>query len=547
MKCFLTIVFAFIISGAYAQVLDGEKKQFTEQDTLRGSITPERIWWDLSYYHLKVKVDLEDKTFTGSTEVHYTVMTPHQRMQIDLQEPLTITKVVQNGKKLKVEKNGNAHFIAIKKTQIEGDKNSLEVFYEGIPRKAVRAPWDGGISWDKDENGKHFVATSCQGLGASVWWPCKDHMYDEPDSMLMSVNVPDPYIDVSNGRLRKTEKHKDGTSTFHWYVDNPINNYGVNLNIGDYVNWREVYKGEKGDLDLDYYVLRSNEEKAKKHFTQVPQMMKAFEHWFGPYPFYDDSFKLVEAPYLGMEHQSSITYGNKYQNGYLGSDLSGSGWGKKFDFLIIHESGHEWFANNITYKDIADMWIHEGFTAYSECLFVEHEWGKEAGAEYVVGTRKNINNDRPIIGHYDVNSEGSGDMYYKASNMLHTLRQMVNNDELWRNTLRKINEVYYHKTVTTSEIEHFLATEFDMKLSKFFDQYLRTKDIPVLEYYVQNGQIFHRWMNTIPRFKMPIKLTVGEEELEIIPKNFWGKTRVLDGSGNVEVDRDYYIYERRLF
>ena len=541
MKYLLVMALAFFVSGALAQILDGKKERFTEQDTLRGSITPERAWWDLNYYHLKVKVDMEERTFTGSTNVHYTVLSPYQSLQIDLQEPLKISKVVQNGKKLKFEKNGNAYFIDIKAEQVKGEQNSLEVFYEGKPRKAVRAPWDGGISWTTDDNGKQFVATSCQGLGASVWWPCKDHMYDEPDSMLMSINVPDPYIDVSNGRLRQAEKHKNGTTTYHWYVDNPINNYGVNLNIGDYVNWSEVYPGEKGDLDIDYYVLRNNEEKAKEHFDQVPQMLKAFEYWFGPYPFYDDSFKLVEAPYLGMEHQSSITYGNKYQNGYLGTDLSGSGWGLKFDYLIIHESGHEWFANNITYKDIADMWVHEGFTTYSECLFVEHEWGKEAGAEYVIGIRKNIQNDRPIIGTYDVNSEGSSDMYPKSANVLHMIRQMVNDDERWRNMLRKMNEVYYHKTITTEEIERFMSIELDLNLDKVFDQYLRTKDIPVLEYYIQNGQIFHRWMNTVSRFKMAIEIKVGDEELKITPKNFWGKTRVLDGSGNVEVDKDYYI------
>ncbi len=546
MKYLPFLVFFLCSSLIQAQVLDGEKKLFNEQDSLRGSITPERIWWDLNYYHLDIKVNLEDKTFTGSTDIHYTVMSPNQSMQVDLQSPLTIDKAVQNGKELEVVKNGNAHFIKLVEDQKEGEQMSVKVFYSGKPRKALRAPWDGGISWTTDENGKQFVATSCQGLGASVWWPCKDHMYDEVDSMLMSINVPDPYINVSNGRLRNIEKLADGTSTYHWFVANPINNYGVNLNIGDYVSWKENYKGENGPLDIEYWVLRNNLKLAKKQFKQVPEMLDAFEHWFGPYPFYDDSFKLVEAPYLGMEHQSSITYGNKYQNGYLGRDLSGTGWGLKFDFIIIHESGHEWFANNITYKDIADMWIHEGFTAYSECLFVEYHHGKEAGSEYVIGTRKSINNDRPIIGQYDVNSEGSGDMYYKGSNLLHTLRTIVDDDEKWRNTLRKMNEVYRHKTVNTDDIENFMAQEFDLKLNKFFDQYLRTNDIPVLEYFVQNGKLNYRWANTIPRFRMPVDVFIGNEKLRIEPKNFWGSISLEEKKGDIKVDKNFYVYARDI-
>ena len=244
--------------------------------------------------------------------------------------------------------------------------------------------------------------------------------------MLISVRVPEGLMDVSNGRLRKVDTHKDKSKTFHWFVANPISNYVVNLNVSDYVHFSEKYEGEKGTLDCDYYVLPYHLEAAKKQFKDVARMLQAFEHWFGPYPFYEDGFKLVEVPYPGMEHQSSVTYGNGFENGYGGRDVSGTGWGFKFDFIIIHEAGHEWFANNITYKDIADMWVHEGFTAYSENLFLDYHYGKEASAEYVIGTRKNIRNDRPIIGVYDVNYSGSGDMYSKGANLLHTLRQIVN-------------------------------------------------------------------------------------------------------------------------
>ena len=374
-------------------------------------------------------------------------------MQIDLQAPMEITKVMQDGDELNVRHDGNAHFVTLKSNQTVGAVKSLAVYYKGNPKEAIRAPWDGGLSWKKDANGNHFVATSCQGLGASVWWPNKDHMYDEVDSMLISVTNPKDLMNVSNGRLRNVAINNDNTVTSHWFVNNPINNYGVNINIGDYVNFSEVYQGEKGPLDMDYYVLRDHLETAKTHFKDAPKMMKAFEHWFGPYPFYEDSFKLVEVPYLGMEHQSSVTYGNQYKKGYLGRDLSGTGLGLKFDFIIIHEAGHEWFANNITNKDIADMWIHEGFTAYSENLFLDYYFGKEASADYVIGTRRNIRNGSPIIGEYNVNHEGSGDMYYKGANMLHTLRQLLEDDEKWRQILRGLNKTFYHKTVTTQEIE----------------------------------------------------------------------------------------------
>jgi aminopeptidase N len=346
-------------------------------------------------------------------------------LQVDLQAPLRITKVEQDGQALTFRQDGNAYFVALSKPQQTGKGESLVVHYAGKPRVAKNAPWEGGFTWQRDTTGKPFVATSCQGLGASAWWPCKDHMYDEPDSMLISATVPRPVMNVSNGKLRRVVNNADSTRTYDWFVSNPINNYGVNVNVADYVHWRETYAGEKGPLELSFYALPEHEAQARQQFRQVHPMLKAFEHWFGPYPFYEDGYKLVEVPYLGMEHQSSVTYGNGFRNGYKGKDLSGTGWGLKWDFIIVHESGHEWFANNITYQDIADMWVHESFTNYSENLFIEYHYGKEAGAAYVIGCRKLIKNKSPIVGVYGVNAEGSGDMYPKGGNMLHTIRQVV--------------------------------------------------------------------------------------------------------------------------
>ncbi|MEO9893150.1 M1 family metallopeptidase [Aurantibacter sp.] len=527
-------VFVFICSNIFAQ-------EFTMQDTLRGSITPERAWWDLNYYHLDLEVNPDEKFIAGSNTIRYKVLENKKKLlQVDLQPPLKIEKVTQDGKVLKITSKGNAHFVHLKKKQVKGEFNEVIVHYSGKPKEAVRAPWDGGFSWKKDENGKHFVATSCQGLGASVWWPNKDHMYDEVDSMLMSVTVPKDLMDVSNGRLRGVDDN-GSTKTYHWFVDSPINNYGVNVNIGDYVHFGEKFKGEKGILDMDYYVLRDNLQKAKKQFKQSPMMMQAFEHWFGPYPFYEDSFKLVEVPYLGMEHQSSVTYGNKYNNGYLGRDLSGSGWGLEFDYILIHEAGHEWFANNITYKDIADMWIHESFTTYSENIYVDYHFGKKAAEEYVIGIRKNIKNDKPIVGKYDVNSRGSGDMYPKGANMIHNIRQLVNDDEKWRQLLRDMNKDFYHQTVTTEQIENYVSEKSGMDLSKFFDQYLRTNKVPLLEYKIDGNTLNYKYTNVVDGFKMPVRFSINGEFEWINPTTEWSSQEIKGDLSKMLIDPNFYI------
>jgi aminopeptidase N len=538
--------FFFLISfSQFSQSpLFEHSKKFTRQDSLRGSITKERIWWDLTYYHLDITVNPDDKFINGKNTIQYRVLKPYKILQIDLQNPLKISKVIQNGKELDVVSEGNAHYIHLKDTQKIGEINSLDIYYEGYPKVAKRAPWDGGFSWKRDHNGKHFIATSCQGLGASVWWPNKDHMYDEVDSMAISVRVPKDLMNISNGRLRKIEEHNDETTTYHWFVNNPINNYGVNVNIGDYVYFSEKYNGENGELDMDYYVLRDNLEKAKKQFRDAPKMMKAFEHWFGKYPFYKDGYKLVEVPYLGMEHQSSVTYGNKYQNGYLGRDLSGTGWGLKFDFIIIHESGHEWFANNITYKDAADMWIHESFTAYSENLFLDYYYGKEASAAYVIGTRKSIQNDIPIIGQYHVNNSGSGDMYYKGANMLHTIRTLIDNDEKWRKILRGLNTKFYHKTVTSQEVEKYINQQSNIDLTKVFDQYLRTIKIPVFEYTIKNKKLTYRWNNIVNGFNMPVNILIDGTLKQLKPTENW-QSQIIN-SEIIKVDTNFYVNSRRI-
>ncbi len=520
-------------------------QSFTRQDSLRGSITPERSWWNLTHYNLQVEVQPDKKYILGSNTIRYIVLAEnspdgYQDMQIDLQPPMKIENILQNGKELSFISEGNAHFIQLQNQQ-KGEEYELTIYFSGKPRTAIRAPWDGGFSWDRDSNGKHFIATSNQGIGASVWWPNKDHYYDEPENGIdIAITIPKELMAVSNGRLHKIEENSE-TKTWHWKVVNPINNYGVNINIGDYIHFGETYEGEKGLLDMDYYVLRENLSKAKKQFKQAPKMIEAFEYWFGPYPFYEDSFKLVEVPYLGMEHQSSITYGNKYQNGYLGMDLSRTGWGLKFDFIIIHESGHEWFANNITHIDVADMWIHEGFTNYSENLYLDYHFGKKASSEYVIGTRKSIQNDRPIIGTYGVNKEGSIDMYAKGGNILHTLRQLVDDDKKWREILRELNSRFYHQTVSSKEIEECISDLSGIDLTEFFDQYLRTTMVPIVEYKVIDNVLSFRYVYTIKNFDMPVIAIVNGKEKWISPTDEWKTKEFSKNIKSIKIKEDFYV------
>jgi len=520
-------------------------QNYTRDDELRGAITPERAWWDLLHYDLAVEVSPTTKSIKGTNTITYKVVDKVKVMQIDLQAPMKIDRIVQNGKDLSFTSEANSHFIRLEK-QRKDSEQQLTIYFSGKPREAMRPPWDGGFTWNKDRNGRHFIATSNQGIGSSVWWPNKDHPADEPDNGIsLAITAPSDLVAVGNGRLEKVVDN-GMTKTWHWKVVNPINNYGVNINIGNYVNFQEVYEGLNGNLDMDYWVLSYNLEKAKEQFLQAPLMMEAFEHWFGPFPFYEDSYKLVEVPYLGMEHQSSITYGNHYQNGYLGHDLSNTGWGLKFDFIIIHESGHEWFANNITNKDVADMWLHEGFTAYSENLYLNYHFSDKAASEYVVGTRSLIKNDRPIIGTYNLNNRGSDDMYYKGANILHTLRQLVEDDKKWRDIFIGLNKEFYHQTVTTTQVEEYFSEQTGIDLTEFWQQYLRTIKIPKLEYKFNGHKLFFRYTNIIDNFDMPLIIIVDGKEEWIYPKADWNMIEFGKRIHNAELKTDFYVHSQKM-
>lgn len=529
----------------------GPVKHYTLADTLRGSITLERSWWDVQRYELTLKPDFNGKQISGSNKIIYKVTKPNDgqlKMQIDMADPLIIDSVVYNdSKKLDFEHQASVWYIKVPK-QGKKEENNVHIFYHGKVHQAIRAPWDGGFIFGLDSLKRPWMTVACQGLGASIWYPNKDHQGDEPDrGASLTMTVPDTLVAVGNGRLVFKKNNADGTITVKYNVVNPISNYCIIPYIGKYVNFKEQYAGEKGKLDVNYWVLDYNYEKAKQYMPdQVHKMFKSMEHWFGPYPFYEDGYQLIDASHTGMEHQSAVSYGNRYKFGYMGRDGSGTGWGFKWDFIIIHESGHEWFGNNITTNDLADMWVHEGFTNYSETLFVDYTFGEQAGNEYNYGIRTGIKNDKLIIPAYNVNAQGSGDMYPKGGNLLHSIRHSMNNDELFRSILRGLNQEFYHQTVTSAQVEAYISKVAKYDYSKVFDQYLRTLQIPELEFYMANGKVFYRWKNCVAGFNLPLVLGgKSQMPLRIVPSEKWQNLTLKAGQEDLlsakEIEKMYYI------
>lgn len=542
------IVGHFILT-ANAQLMDG-KKSFTRKDTLRGFLSAERINYDVKHYLLDIKIDIEKKFIKGSNQITFEVQNDLPVLQFDLFENMKVNKVEWNNKKLKFNREFNAVFVSFPETLKKGSKHSITIFYEGNPTIAKRAPWDGGLVFKKDKNGKPWVGVACQGTGASLWWPNKDHQSDEPDSMEIRVTSASDLEEVSNGRLVSKIDMKDGYTKRTWKVNHPINNYNVSINIADYYHWSDTYTSKINSevLTLDYYVLKDNEAKARKQFEQVKPMLDAFEKRFSPYPFYKDGYKLVETPYLGMEHQSCVAYGNAYKNGYMGFDLSGSGEGLKFDYIIIHETAHEWWGNSLTSYDIADMWIHEGFGQYSEVVYLEELYGKESALKYLRGIRGGIQNKEPIIGPYGVNEEGSGDMYPKGAQFLHTLRSVINNDELWWSIIYDLQVSYRHKNLNTEDVLNFMNKKSGQNLNKLFDQYLKYSSIPELDWNsrVENGNLIidYNWNTDVKDFEMPIEILVKGKRERILIKNekqsiIYNNCKLED----VEPDRTNFYYK----
>src|SRR5690554_2844262 len=543
LKNVLLFFFVLITFALQAQVFQ-EDRTYTRADSLRGSLRPERSNFDVLKYNLNVKVEPNKKFISGYNKITFKVLGQLPIMQLDLFENMQIDSILFHGEKLNYEREFNAVFIVFKDRLNTVSTDSLTFYFSGQPLIAKNPPWDGGFVFTKDKNGKDWVSLAVQGIGASLWYPNKDHQSDKPEEAEIHVEVPNGLVGVSNGRLMGLKELSNGFTKWSWKVSQPINNYNITLNIGDYVRFSDTFQ----DLDLDFYVLSYHLDKAKKQFTEVQPMMRCFYEHFGAYPFEEDSYKLVEAPFLGMEHQSAIAYGNNYQLGYDGTDVSLSGIGLKFDFIIIHETAHEWFGNSISADDIADMWIHEAFTSYAEAVYIECRWGKEDALKYLKGLRSTmISNKEPIIGDYGVNKEGSVDMYYKGANLLNTVRSIINDDEKWWSLLKSFSETFKHKITNTEEVIAFFENGTDVSLTPVFEEYLYYAALPTLQMKKEKRNIYYRWASSVTDFEMPIDLIVKEKTLRIYPNQNWQKLKKVRSLKKVKVDVDrFYVHMENL-
>ncbi len=552
MRLFILPVFLGLYAGCAAAQLFTAHKPFTAADTLRGSDGPYRRSWDVLHYDLSFTPDLENRSLTGRVNMTFLPLADFQPvMQLDLQKPLRIDSALWNGNRLRFERVEEAYLIFFPLGARPAGEQVLTLYYSGVPRVAVHPPWDGGIVWSADSQGNPWLAVACQGLGASAWWPCKDYGADEPDrGARISGTVNQNVLFISNGKLAEiTETADKSIYTFTWEVKAPINTYNITFYIGDYSQHKETVQGKSGPLPVTFWFLSEDLDEAKRHLLpQMANMFTVFEDWFGPYPFYGDGYKLVQAPYLGMEHQSAVAYGNQFMNGYLGTDLSESGWGLLWDYILIHETGHEWFGNHISVKDVADLWVHEGFTTYSEVLYVESRFGRNAADEYARGLRKNIQNDTPVIGVYGVNNEGSGDMYFKGVQIIHTYRAILNDDANFKELLHEMTRRFGRRTITSRDVEMLMQEYAGMDLTGFFNTYLRTVNVPELTYSVKKtqGEIQLRlWFKGVEKgFSMPLNFTIDRknyrlrvgdnpEAAEVIP--------LKSPKFELEPDANYYI------
>ncbi|MGV7105173.1 M1 family metallopeptidase [Flavobacterium sp. U410] len=516
-------------------------QNFTRRDSLHGGLRLERTSFDVQRYDLNITINPDEKSIAGYNDITFKVVKPTKKIQLDLFDNMKVDSIVWNHQKLKYTRDFDAVFIDFPSKLQQNSTEKVQFYYSGNPKVAKNAPWDGGFVFSKDANKKDFIAVAVQGTGASLWYPVKDSQTDEPDNgASIKVAVPNGLMDVSNGRFLGSQDLGNGYTRWDWEVKNPINNYDITVNIADYVHIHDTYNG----LDLDYYVLRENEEKAKKHFEDdVKPMFACFNAKFGNYPFWEDGYKLVETPYLGMEHQSAVAYGNKYRKGYLGRDLSRTGVGMEFDFIIIHETGHEWFGNSITSKDIADMWIHEAFTTYSETVFIECQKGYEIAMKYINGQGFNVQNDRPVIGQYGVNNEGSGDMYYKGALLLNTLRHVINDDSKWWTLLYDYSEHFKKQIIDTDQVIAYFNEKSGMNLTPIFNQYLKTTEIPEFVYKTDGDYFYYRWANVNPDFNMPLDIEYDKKKVRLYPTTAEQKLKLR----KLKKSKSYQIFDNKFF
>jgi aminopeptidase N len=486
----------------------------TRADFLRGEYGRYRANNDLLFYHLDIRVDPAKKSVSGRNTIRFKMLKDDTRIQLDLFANMNVDRILLGTVPLKYERELNTVWIDFPETLRAGRTYSIDFHYSGTPRETGRF---GGMTFGKDPAGKDWIVTSCEGPGAALWWPNKDQWRDEVESMRISVAIPNHLVDVSNGKFLGKTDLGDGYTRWDWTVQYPINNYNVSLNIGNYVHFADRLR----DLPLDFYVLPANLEAAKRQFAQAKPMMEAYERFFGEYPFAKDGYKLIEVPYSGMEHQSAVTYGNRFANGYLERDWTGVGVSLKFDFIVIHESGHEWFGNAVSAADVSDMWIHEGWTTYLEALYVEHLFGYADALKYVNGYKTKVRNREPIITQRGIHRSPSQDQYFKGALFLNTLRNVVNDDARWWKLIRDLFQHFKYRNVLTEDVVQFVNAQLGQDLTPVFDQYLRRAELPALELVFADGTVAYRWKADERGFAMPVKVGVPSDWQVIRPTTGW--------------------------
>jgi len=514
-----------------------KKLSFNRGDTLRGSYGPYRANNDLLFYDLNMRLNIAEKYLSGFNTIRFKMLTDDRRVQIDLFDNMKVDSILFNDRALKYTREFYAVFIDFPEMLRVGQVYSINFYYSGHPKETGRF---GGIAFKQDSLGNPWIYTACQGTGASLWWPNKDQQPDEVDSMKISIAAPSDLVVVSNGRFQNKTALGDGYTRWNWQVNYPINNYCVSLNIAKYTHFSE----QLGDLTLDYYVLPSHLEGAKRQFSQAKPMMECFQKYFGAYPFPQDGYKLIEVPYSGMEHQSAVSYGNLFKNGYLGRDWTGVGVSTKFDFIIIHESGHEWFGNSVTANDVSDAWIQEGWCTYAEGVYVECMFGYDDALKYFNGYKSKVQNKEPIIGPTAVNHWPTGDQYFKGALFLHTLRNVVDDDKKWWAMLRDYAEQFKYKNIYTTDVVNFFNTYFKRDFSPLFEQYLYHTGLPVLQVKFEGNRVAYKWKAEVEEFNMPIKVRVNEKSHFIFPTAAW-KSESLKGMAkeNWQVTTDLFYVE----
>ncbi len=523
---------------------------FSRADTLRGSLRPERNCYDVTFYELDIEVDERKQAIAGSVAIHFRVVEDFTRLQIDLFDNMVIDRILHQGAPLPYVREHNAVFVQFPAPQVAGTTGSIEVVYHGQPLAAQNAPWDGGFVWAKDSRGRPWTAVACEGTGASLWWPNKDHLSDEPDSMRISLTVDKAQMAIANGNLRSVEQRGDKTQ-YNWFVGYPIDNYNVTVNIGRYAAFDDRYfSPADGDtLELDYYVMDYNLDVARKHFKQVQPMLACYEQYLGKYPFWNDGFAMVETPYLGMEHQGAIAYGNRFMRGYLGGMIPRD---MDWDYIIIHEAGHEYYGNSIGCADMAEMWIQESFTTYLESVYVECTMGYPDAVRYLAGQRAFIANKEPIIGPIGVNFDhwAHSDHYFKGAWMLHTLRHAIADDTLWWDIFKGFYQQHQQTRITTADFVTYVNSRTGRSWDAFFRQYLSFPSIPTLEYKLtpkgKNLQVAYRWKADVPGFDMPIQVGKKGKLMTLSPTTEWQETTVFQATPDeFMVAKDLFLVDAR--